>query len=154
MKFLVDRMLGRLCTWLRIWGFDTAYYDAAYSRRINLQSLQESRTVLTRNSRVSAKRSYRYLFIRHDRIHDQLKQVVDAFHLTLARSRLFSRCTYCNEPVKTIHKNDTYGKVPAYVFKTVDHFSSCPSCRRIYWKGTHDRLLTEEISAMGFSLET
>jgi uncharacterized protein with PIN domain len=27
--------------------------------------------------------------------------------------------------------------VPPYIYLTQDRFATCPSCNRVYWRGTH-----------------
>lgn len=153
MKFLVDRMLGRLATWLKVLGFDTVYFREPHSRKINYISLQERRIILTRNHKVSSKRSYSIIHIVSEQLEKQLKQVFADLNISVKEKLLFSRCTYCNVLVKSINKEHIYGKVPAYVYNTHAEFSTCPQCYRIYWKGTHDELLNKQIKEIGIPLE-
>ena len=76
MKFLVDRMLGSLATWLRILGFDAAYYPHPYSRRLHYTSLQEQRIIVTRNRRVSSRRCYGLVYIESEKLPQQLLQII------------------------------------------------------------------------------
>lgn len=144
-------MLGHLTTWLRILGFDASYFPEAYSRKISYISIKENRIILTRSKRVSKKRSFQVLSIDSDNLADQLIQVIHMFDLTIQKSKLFSRCSYCNVHVTKINKHDILGKVPSFVYKTSKTFSTCPSCRRIYWQGTHDQLLLEQLKKMHIS---
>ncbi|MBD3271680.1 MAG: hypothetical protein GF384_03975 [Elusimicrobia bacterium] len=153
MRFLVDRMLGRLARWLRIVGYDAVYFNQPFSRTITMTSLAEHRIIITRNSRVSARRSYRLILIHSDHLSDQLHQLIDACGIQIRADRFFSRCSFCNMPVKTVDRHSIRNHVPAFVYATSSHFSQCPSCGRIFWQGTHNNLIKQQLSAMGISYE-
>ena len=57
--------------------------------------------------------------------------------LGLDEEKLFQRCVECNCPLEDAPKEETKGKVPEYVFQTQEVFKRCPSCKKIFWKGTH-----------------
>ncbi|MFH1379322.1 MAG: Mut7-C RNAse domain-containing protein [bacterium] len=152
-KFLVDCMLGRLATWLRILGFDASYYPEPYSRKICYTSIIEKRIILTRNKRVSPKRSFKVMHINYDLIQDQIKQVVSEYKLTLYKNRLFSRCSYCNQQVQETSKSKLIDIIPEYVYNTNDRFSQCPACKKIYWPGTHEKLLCAHLANLGIHLQ-
>jgi uncharacterized protein with PIN domain len=57
----------------------------------------------------------------------------------------FSRCPVCNERLETIDHETAQSRVPAYVAQAHDTFRSCPSCRRVYWRGTHWRQMDEKL---------
>ena len=50
---------------------------------------------------------------------------------------LFSRCLACNTPLEDVTPEEVKGEVPDYIFHTHQEFSRCPSCRKVYWAGTH-----------------
>ena len=103
--------------------------------------------------RVSSRRCYGLVYIESEKLPQQLLQIIQMFGLRVVAERLFSRCSFCNMPVIDIDKKKVAGKVPVYVFETVENFSTCPSCHRIYWKGTHDELLSKQIREMGIHIE-
>ena len=43
---------------------------------------------------------------------------------------------------------------PPYVFRTKEHFSLCPECDRIYWRGTHWDRMCREIARIRSGLPT
>lgn len=49
MKFVLTKELGRLAKWLRILGFDTAYFTQDKEASLIIKALQEERIILTRN---------------------------------------------------------------------------------------------------------
>lgn len=142
-RFIADFMLGRLAKWLRIYGYDTEYFRGENRRELLLKSIKEQRTVLTRDHRLSIKRAWKLILIKSDFLEEQLRQVINELGLITNTDNLFSRCTLCNTPIEQINKTEVMNKVPPYIYATQNEFSYCPQCKKIYWQGTHLRLLQE-----------
>jgi len=133
---LCDQMLGTLAIWLRIIGYDTSYAENAHDDEIIIQSKQENRILLTRDKAI--KRTYESaLLINSTNLHDQIQQVVHEFGLTFEDTRVLSRCTVCNVSVYPVEKLALKNSVPMHAYESHQHFWQCPSCGRIYWKGSH-----------------
>jgi uncharacterized protein with PIN domain len=137
-KFLVDCMLGKLAKWLRILGFDTAYYSDISDAELINSAIIEKRILLTRDRMLARRKDIdSSLLIESETPFEQLKQVLEHFASNGITVKIFSRCLECNTPLKTIEKKQVEGKVPPFVFKTQEHFAYCPRCERIFWRGTH-----------------
>ena len=141
-------MLGRLATWLRILG-----YDAAYSRDEDAALVEtaerEGRILLTRDTGILRRRGLPpHLFVKSDRVMEQVRQVVAAFHLR-ADIPTARRCPRCNVFLETRDKAETAGRVPEFVWSRHDTFWGCPACERIYWAGSHRRRMEETIRSLG-----
>jgi len=137
MKFVVLNELGRLVRWLRILGFDTAYFPKHDKATLAMISLKEDRVILTRDTRISKYGGYRTFRVDSDSYKEQVKQVIEGLNLKIDEDKLFTRCVVCNAEIEAIDKNEVKDKVPEYVFQTQEYFSKCPKCERIYWRGTH-----------------
>jgi hypothetical protein len=137
MKFLLTRELGRLATWLRILGFDTAYFNQNNPSSLIIQALREDRIILTRNQRLPKAGGIRIVLLKAQKVQAQLKEALDVLRLKPDKNLMFSRCIICNEELAGIDKEKVKDKVPEYVFKTQEDFVTCPKCKRIYWRGTH-----------------
>ena len=136
LRFVCDVMLGRLCKWLRVLGYDCRYADVPDEELVAL-ARAEDRVLLTRDTGLVRRRDLgRSLFIRHDRVQDQLRQVAEAFGLDLTAG-MGTRCIRCNVPLEALAREAAAGRVPAYVWRTQEIFARCPACARIYWPGTH-----------------
>jgi uncharacterized protein with PIN domain len=149
-RFAVDRMLGRLATWLRLIGQDATYGSHLSGLALLRHARAEGRTILTRDHRLLRHLSgMPHLFIESDHFRDQLRQVVatlgvDPFVHT------FTRCARCNAPVVPIPREAVGRRVPPYVFATQQHFVLCPECGRVYWPATHQEHARDELRGLGF----
>jgi uncharacterized protein with PIN domain len=148
-------MLGSLAKWLRIFG-----YDVKYAKKKNdtagliIDSLRESRVLLTRNQSLSRKRAWKLVLLRSDKLPEQLKQVINETGIKISKERLFTRCSACNssiEPVKD--KSEIKEHVPEYIHSSLNEFSRCSGCKKIYWKGTHWELLLNDLKKAGIKIE-
>ncbi|OGQ50190.1 MAG: hypothetical protein A3I10_03120 [Deltaproteobacteria bacterium RIFCSPLOWO2_02_FULL_57_26] len=149
MKFVADKMLGRLARWLRVIGQDVAYGSHLSGWGLVRAARREGRLILTRDRRIGGKKPPKYLWIESDRFRDQLKQVVHACGLDPLKDA-FTRCVECNAPLQPIAKEAVRERVPPYVFSTHEKLSFCPMCHRLYWPATHQQKMVEELKGMGF----
>ena len=149
MKFVADRMLGKLARWLRVIGQDVTYGPHLSGYGLIREARREGRLILTRDRSLVRKNPPDYLMIESDQFREQLKQVVSACGLEPFKEA-FTRCTECNSPLEAVAKGGVEGKVPPYVFSTQQKFSLCPACRRVYWPATHQQKMLEQLKALGF----
>lgn len=137
-KLLADAMLGALARWLRALDLDVAYDPSLDDPELVEQAVNEGRVILTRDRRLTERRLARNnLLIRSDRVEEQVRQVLDAFGIDPEPGRLFRRCLRCNESLAIIDAEEARARVPPFVARTQVEFRTCPSCGRIYWRGTH-----------------
>ena len=149
MKLITTRELGRLCKWLRIMGFDAAYYPQDDKRELVIKSLREDRIILSRDSRMARYSGVRLLHIKSDFIEEQVRQVINEVPLDIDKGSFFTRCILCNERLAPTGKEEVKDSVPAYVFETHDKFMACPLCGKIYWQGTHWDNVEDFMSRLG-----
>jgi len=152
MKLLLDGMLGRLAKWLRLLGHDTAYLPDLDDNELVRQARAQGRILLTRDRELTRRRGLNCLLIESDELEEQLHQVVS--ELRLETKQPFSRCPVCNTPLQQIEKSLVKTRVPPYVFRTKEHFSLCPGCDRIYWRGTHWANMRQEMARIQSGLPT
>ena len=146
-RFLADAMLGRLATWLRILGYDAEYARGPDAALVE-QARTEERILLTRDTGLVRRRALPpHLFVQSDHVSEQLRQVVQALHLTPAEPGE-RRCPRCNVVVEPRTKAEVFGRVPDFVWSQHKSFWGCPTCGRVYWAGTHRRRMDEAIRAL------
>ena len=137
-RLLCDSMLGRLARWLRLLG-----YDAPQPKRLPVQAAP-GEMLLTRRRAWQGRPGV--VFIRHDHLEDQLKQVLTDLELTPEPSQIFSRCLDCNVPVEPLAREDAAGRVPDYILDTAEGFTECPICGRVFWPGSHGKRAKERLN--------
>lgn len=136
-RFMVDVMLGRLARWLRVIGCDAAYEEGIEDAELVRRAVEERRIVLTRDRALPGEWWIdNFLLIESEAPMEQLQQVVRVFALPWSEA-LFTRCTLCNDPLQVLDAREMERCVPPRVRRLHAGFSRCPSCGRLYWKGSH-----------------
>jgi uncharacterized protein with PIN domain len=137
-KFIADVNLGKLVKWLRILGYDTAYWRGCGDRDLLRKAEREGRLVLTRKRDI-AKRQFSgsLIVIQADHVQEQLGELSEKLSLHPEPEQFFRICLKCNELLLEVQRKDVAGRVPAYVFETNTTFRTCPRCGGIFWPGTH-----------------
>lgn len=153
-KFLCDAMLGKLCKWLRIAGFDAAYARRSVPIQLVDKARREGRIILTRNRKLLARENLPpHLFLADDRWEEQLLAVARAFGLDLGAKAL-ARCISCNVELEAVEsRQEVEAFVPEYVYRRVEEFYRCPSCKKVFWEGTHVGRMEERLEALARRLE-
>ena len=145
MKFIADVMVGKLARWLRILGFDAAYSNKFEDDELLRIAERENRIILTRDRGLASRRmSTRCLLIGSDNYKEQIRQVIAEFNIE--HFDMFSRCIECNAELRQVDKEDVFERVPPFVYLTQERFAMCPSCRRVYWRGTHAAEILKQLS--------
>lgn len=146
LRFAADRSLGKLCTWLRILGFDTlceADFSGDWFKTL------EGRILVTRIQEYRQRRQdHPLIFIRRDRVRGRLRQVIESVPLSRTDLCLFSRCVRCNLPLQPVDRSTVFGRVPEYIRQTRERFKECLECGRIYWRGSHGDAADMEIDRL------
>ena len=140
MRFVADRMLGKLAKGLRLLGYDTVYYQGEDLCDLIQWARAKGRVILTRNRQRVAKRPEdRLVRIEEDRPTLQLKELIQKGYVTRDDEKHFSRCLLCNALLEQIPRAEAEGHIPDFVLHERDEFFRCPRCRRIYWQGSHQK---------------
>lgn len=148
-KFIVDNNVGKLAKWLRIMGYDTLLFREKDDGKMVKIALSQDRVVLTKDTQIMKRRlitngRLKAILIEDDNPKAQLRQIVSALNLDY-QFRPFSLCLECNQNLVERDKDEVRDLVPPYVFKTQSQYMECPSCHRIYWRGTHWQAMSKEL---------
>jgi len=134
MKFVCDAMLGKLAKYLRLLGFDAVYAPtpAALDR---IRAHEGGRVLLTRRKGPSG-------FATTVRIHseiarEQLREIKPQILPAVMADAVFGRCIECNMELVEADRSDVEPDVPEFVYHHYRLFKICPSCKRVYWEGSH-----------------
>ena len=147
--FIVDRNVGRLARWLRMMGYDAVLFGEEGDDKMIATALGQGRTILTRDTGIPRRRlattgRLGVFLLDSDNPAEQIRRLVLGLGLDPLLAP-FSRCLEDNRPLVERTRDEVASRVPPYVFKTQPEFRECPSCHRIYWRGTHWRAMTEEL---------
>jgi hypothetical protein len=145
-RFIADAMLGKLARWLRVLGCDVEYFPVIGDAELVARAALTDRLILTRDTLLVLRRGAlgNHFFVEGDHFRDQLCQVVERFAIDPA-GRFLTRCLMCNTLLAEIGKDKVRDQVPPYVYATQDIFHRCPSCGRLYWRGTHREKMAREV---------
>ncbi len=145
MKFMVDRMLGKLARWLRIAGYDTLYIaDLPVNKEVEddyMAANHEDRVLLTKDKDLfsRAKSVGRpVVLIESNSVGDQLKEVEK---IGVKFKPVMDRCSVCNEflrepseeEVEEVLEEEGIEEDLAEIYE----LWYCPRCKKLYWKGSH-----------------
>ena len=154
MKFISDRMLGRLSRWLRIFGYDTLEIRKQENEDDVLLDLaeKEDRILISRDSlliRRAIRKGIRAYLVRSSEIMEQLREMRLEFLLDLEPE--MERCTLCNSIIRKIESFEMEVlKTKEYVYlerlEKDTEFWLCDNCGQVYWKGTHWKNIKESIN--------
>jgi hypothetical protein len=136
-RFVLDVHLGRLAKLLRMLGFDAQYANDLDDGNLSRISASQARILLTRDRELLKRSAVTHgYYVRSTQALEQLREVIGRFDLA-GRLRPFSRCLRCNTPLKRRTRRQAAGAVPPRVARTYRRFRACPTCGRVYWRGTH-----------------
>lgn len=160
--FMVDRMLGRLVAWLRIFGYDTkSTLDLAPSPQEDTSLIEisknEHRILLSRDRALverAKKAGVDAVLLGSDDVRMQLDELMRCYYIDA--DPVMTRCTACNYTLRKAMENDLdYIKnspvVPEGLAKDSSAFWICDRCGRVYWQGSHWRNIlktADEVKAM------
>jgi uncharacterized protein len=133
--FLLDVGLGALARRLRLLGLDAAWRNDADDPTLVARARAEDRVLLTQDRGLLKRRALPHgALVRGDHPDAQLADVLDRFVTSMAP---LTRCTACNGPLLPVPKQEVADRLEPGTRRTVDAFSRCTRCGRLYWRGAH-----------------
>jgi len=142
-RFVLDANLGKLARYLRMLGFDTLWRQGAGAEGIVEASLEEGRTILTRDVDLLKRRRVTHgHWLRHHLPEEQLEEVLLAFDL-LGALQPFSRCMSCNGVIEPVADRASIDDVEPAILARFDAFWRCGDCGKLYWRGSHFRRMED-----------
>lgn len=140
-------MHGYVARWLRIMG-----YDAVYLKNVDdheaIRLASEGRVLVTSDielARFAEAKGVRVVMVKGLSEREALEMLVKKFNLSFREG--FLRCTVCNGELETIGLEEASSKL-GFTPKGVKAFWRCKACGKIYWKGSHWRSISRQISIL------
>jgi len=137
MKFYCDGMLGKLAKYLRILGFDCTYSKNLPTVYLHPDADQTPSFFLTKKQ--GATNYPNVIVITSDSVQEQLKEIKHLIQPFIREETIMSRCILCNTLLVDIQKDGVENRVPEFIFHTYESFRICPTCKKIYWSGSHTK---------------
>lgn len=136
-RFVADAHLGGLARLLRMAGFDTLYDNHFHDLEIAAIAEREGRIVLSRDRELLKRKVITHgCYVHAQKTAQQLQEIFQ--RLDLARNaKPFTLCMYCNAPLQSIDKSLALPRLPPSVREPYERFSTCGTCQRLYWEGSH-----------------
>ena len=144
MKFFVDRMLGKLAIWLRIFGYDTLYIGDFETDDEDTFMLENytNRILLTRDKELyerCIKKGRKAILIRSDDVLEQIRELIKS--LGIKTEIRMDRCSVCNgllrkpteEEISRVLKREGISED----LKERYELWYCERCDKLYWMGGH-----------------
>lgn len=136
-RFALDGHLGRLASYLRLLGFDTAYRNEVDDADLVAQAVAERRVVLTRDQDLLKRKALTYgYWVRATDPHAQAAEVLERFAIA-SLARPFTRCPRCNGLLAPVPKAEVLAQLEPLTRRYYDEFYRCQTCGQVYWRGSH-----------------
>ncbi len=137
-KFLVDSMSGKLAKWLRILGCDTEYVNPKEEDSLILRS-STGRILITRDRELvkrAINHGVRVIYV-PEQLEEALAVVSAGAGVKLRIDPGGSRCPFCNTKLDVVRRPRVPRELPKEVLHSHTRFLVCPSCKSVFWFGSH-----------------
>ena len=141
-------MLGKLSRELRIVGLDVDYSRGMSGMRAYRRARGRGRTLVTRNTRLREMQGV--LFIQPTDLREQMAEVGKQLKIQelidagIKEEKAFTRCIKCNGQLEKITRDQARPSVPFFIYQIHHDFRRCPSCKRVYWPGSHKNNMVQQ----------
>ena len=140
-RFIVDTNVGHLVRKLRMLGYDTLFINPVEDADLIRIAGEEGRIIISADRGLFERRLLKsgkvkgFLVDTYQEHLLQLQQITQRF-CREGRAPLI-RCVECNTLLVPKGREAAGGKVPPYVFQTIQTYSYCPRCDQFFWEGDH-----------------
>jgi uncharacterized protein with PIN domain len=138
--FIVDAMLGKLATWLRLTGCDTFYSTIIDDDELLRIATEQDRTLLTSDA-ILAERAQNNdipVMLVRGTVNEEIASVFKEFEIIPEADPSKSRCTKCNGVLTHItgaKKERIRGLVPDQTYNHYEEFWLCEYCKSVFFQG-------------------
>jgi uncharacterized protein with PIN domain len=138
--FIVDAMLGKLATWLRLVGHDAFYSTKVHDDELLRIALEQDRVLLTSDAILArqAKEAGAEVMLVRGTVDEEVATVFLKFGINPDADPSKSRCTKCNGSlthIKGEEKEQIKGLVPHQTYNHYSEFWLCGYCKSVFFQG-------------------
>ena len=144
-RFLLDVMVGKLATYLRMCGYDTAYAQEEgleADDAIRERAESTDRTLVTRDQDLAASTDGAIL-IETREIEAQLTEL-QSYGVHIELPTVPKRCSICNGRITDVSEAEH----PEHSPDAVDNVWRCRVCEQYFWKGSHWEQVQEVVRSV------
>lgn len=145
MRLLVDGMLGSMARKLRIFGFDTLYYNGLDDSLLLDECMKDGRVLITGDEELfnhASRLGVESILVKGNGIDDMVHLLRRLGVGSIAFDIRNSRCPLCNSRLEHASK-DTLRGLPEGILERYERFYRCHGCARVYWEGSHIKRILE-----------
>ncbi len=156
MKFIADRMLGRLARWLRLFGYDTlVIHQQENEDDLLLEVAETEGRILISRDRVlvirALKKGIGAYLVQSSELMEQLLEMQKEFNIEVEPR--MDRCTLCNSAIRKAKPEEMeLVRAKEYVYQAtiekVSEFWLCDNCGQVYWLGKHWKNIRERMDKL------
>jgi len=145
-RFVIDTHLGRLASYLRLFGFDALYRNTYNDAELAAISATEDRVLLTRDRGLLKRKIVVYGWcVRDTRPQYQLVEVMVRYALA-SEAAPWTRCARCNGLLTPVSKDEILDQLEPRTKLYYNKFKRCEQCGQIYWQGSHMQKMQSFVS--------
>lgn len=138
--FIVDAMLGKLATWLRLTGHDTFYSTVMPDEEIVRIAHEQNRVLLTSDATLfgQAQEAGVEAMLVRGSVDEGVASVFSKYGINAAADPATSRCTKCNGDLVHImgdEKVQIKDLVHEKTYNYYDEFWYCRYCKSVFFRG-------------------
>jgi uncharacterized protein with PIN domain len=143
MKFICDRMLGKLATWLRISGYDTLYIgdlrvddedEFLLKNYLDRVLITKDRDLFTKSKKMGREA----FLVKSNNVAEQMKELKV---LGVKFQIVMDRCSVCNTPLRKPTEDEALAALKEMNLgkDTLEKYELwfCENCKKLYWMGSH-----------------
>jgi uncharacterized protein with PIN domain len=143
MKFICDRMLGKLATWLRISGYDTLYIgdlrvddedEFLLKNYLDRVLITKDRDLFTKSKKMGREA----FLVKSNNVAEQMKELKA---LGVKFQIVMDRCSVCNTPLRKPTENEALAALKEMNLgkDMLEKYELwfCENCKKLYWMGSH-----------------
>jgi uncharacterized protein with PIN domain len=143
MKFICDRMLGKLATWLRISGYDTLYIgdlrvddedEFLLKNYLDRVLITKDRDLFTKSKKMGREA----FLVKSNNVAEQMKELKA---LGVKFQIVMDRCSVCNTPLRKPTEDEALAALKEMNLgkDMLEKYELwfCENCKKLYWMGSH-----------------
>jgi uncharacterized protein with PIN domain len=152
-RFAADEHLGKLARYLRLAGLDVIHRNPFPDDDLMRLARHDQRIVLTMDARLA--RTLRPQGCLKIRSYDVAEQFLEVFraHPGDPLEHAFTRCSCCNDSLREATEEEVRS-LPPRIRSVEGGHRICPTCRRIFWQGSHYDRMRQRLEGFRTTLAT